>query len=49
MANDTAEIKVKGVRGIVNKELVPFTKQLASMTGAGMSILSTMQTLEEQA
>ena len=49
MAKDTAEIKVKGVRGIVNKELVPFTKQLASMTGAGMSILSTMQTLEEQA
>ena len=49
MAKDTAEIKVKGVRGIVNKEPVPFTKQLASMTGAGMSILSTMQTLEEQA
>ena len=49
MAKDTGEIKVKGVRGIVNKELVPFTKQLASMTGAGMSILSTMQTLEEQA
>ena len=49
MAKDTAEVKVRGVRGIVGKELVPFTKQLASMTGAGMSILSTMQTLEEQA
>jgi len=42
------EIKIKGVGKIVGKELVPFTRQLASMTGAGMSILTTMQTLEEQ-
>lgn len=41
-------IKIKGVGNIVSKELVPFTRQLASMTGAGMSILTTMQTLEEQ-
>ncbi len=42
-------IKVKGAKKIRNKELVPFTKQLAAMNGAGMSILTTMQTLEEQA
>ena len=48
MANESI-IKVKGAKKIVAKELVPFTKQLASMNGAGMSILVTMQTLEEQA
>lgn len=42
-------VKVKGAKRIRNKELVPFTKQLAAMNGAGMSILVTMQTLEEQA
>ena len=41
-------IKINGVKKIVNKEVVPFTRQLASMSGAGMSILSTIQTLEEQ-
>ena len=46
MASD--KIKIKGQKKIVAKELVPFTKQLASMNGAGMSILTTMQTLEEQ-
>ena len=43
------KIKIKGVKKIVSKDLVPFTKQLASMNGAGMSILTVMQTLEEQA
>lgn len=44
-----AEIpKIRGVKKIVNTELIPFTRQLASMAGAGMPILSTMQTLEEQ-
>ena len=41
--------KIKGIKRIVAKDLVPFTKQLASMNGAGMSILTVMQTLEEQA
>ena len=41
-------VRIRGVKKIVGKELVPFTKQLASMNGAGMSILTTMQTLEEQ-
>ncbi len=45
---EAKEIKVKGVKRIRHKELVPFTKQLASMNDAGMSILATMQTLEEQ-
>jgi len=44
-----AEVKINGVKRIVQRDLVPFTKQLASMNGAGMSILTTMQTLEEQA
>ena len=41
--------KIRGIKRILQKDLVPFTKQLASMNGAGMSILTTMQTLEEQA
>ena len=40
--------KIKGVKKIVAKEIIPLTRQLASMIGAGMPILSTMQTLEEQ-
>ena len=48
MAARKNAVKIKGVKKIVQKELIPFTKQLASMSGAGMSILATMQTLEEQ-
>ena len=40
--------KIRGVKKIAATEIVPFTRQLASMVGAGMPILSTMQTLEEQ-
>jgi len=40
--------KIKGAKKLVKTELVPFTRQIASMIGAGMPILSTMQTLEEQ-
>ena len=40
--------KIGGVKKIVKTELVPFTRQIASMIGAGMPILSTIQTLEEQ-
>ena len=40
--------KIGGVKKIVAKEVIPFTRQLASMIGAGMPILATMQTLEEQ-
>ena len=40
--------KIRGVKKIVSTEVIPFTRQLASMSGAGMPILTTMQTLEEQ-
>ncbi len=40
--------KIKGAKKIAKMEVVPFTRQLASMIGAGMPILSTIQTLEEQ-
>ena len=40
--------KIKGAKKLASTEVVPFTRQLASMIGAGMPILSTVQTLEEQ-
>ena len=40
--------KIKGAKKIAKTEVVPFTRLLASMIGAGMPILSTIQTLEEQ-
>lgn len=40
--------KIKGAKKLAKTEIVPFTRQLASMIGAGMPILSTIQTLEEQ-
>ena len=40
--------KIKGAKKIAANEVIPFTRQLASMIGAGMPILPTMQTLEEQ-
>ncbi len=40
--------KIKGVKKIAKTELVPFTRQIASMIGAGMPILATIQTLEDQ-
>lgn len=40
--------KVKGIKKLAKTEVIPFTRQLASMLGAGMPILSTMQTLEDQ-
>ena len=41
-------IKVRGAKRLRNKELIPFTRQLASMLGAGMTILASIQTLGEQ-
>ena len=40
--------KIKGAKKIAKSEIVPFTRQISSMVGAGMPILSTIQTLEEQ-
>ena len=44
----TPIIKVRGAKKLMDKEVIPFTRQMASMTKAGMTILSTIQTLEEQ-
>ena len=41
-------IKVKGARKIAKNEIIPFTRQIASMMAAGMTILSAIQTLTEQ-
>ena len=41
-------IRVKGAGRLRNKEVIPFTRQLASMLGAGMTILASIQTLGEQ-
>jgi len=40
--------KIKGAKKLAKTEVVPFTRQIASMIGAGMPILATIQTLEEQ-
>ena len=40
--------KIKGAKKVAKTEVVPFTRQIASMIAAGMPILSTIQTLEEQ-
>ena len=41
-------IRVKGAKRLRNKEIIPFTRQLASMLGAGMTIIASIQTLGEQ-
>ena len=41
-------IKVKGAKKIAANEVIPFTRQLASMLAAGMTILASIQTLAEQ-
>lgn len=41
-------LKVKGPKKIVDKELVPFTRQISSMMGAGMTIIASIQTLKDQ-
>ena len=41
-------IHVTGIGAIRRKELIPFTRQTASMLNAGMSILSGISTLEDQ-
>ncbi len=41
-------LRVSGARRIVNKELVPFSRQLAAMMRAGMTIVVSLSTVEEQ-
>ena len=40
--------KIRRAKKIAATEVIPFTRQLASMIGAGMPILPAIQTLEEQ-
>ena len=40
--------KIKGAKKLAAKEVIPFTRQLSSMIGAGMAILSAVQTLRDQ-
>ena len=46
MAN--RQIKIKGAKKLAATQVIPFTRQVASMLGAGMTILASIQTLEEQ-
>jgi type IV pilus assembly protein PilC len=46
--NKASHLRIRGVGQIKKKELIPFTRQTASMLNAGMSILSSVSTLEEQ-
>jgi type IV pilus assembly protein PilC len=48
MAVSAKKQKVIGVNQILKKELIPFTRQMASMLNAGMSVLVSICTLEEQ-
>lgn len=44
-----AKHKIVGMRHVRSKELIPFTRQSAGMLNAGMSIVATISTLQEQA
>ncbi|MEI7946155.1 MAG: type II secretion system F family protein [bacterium] len=48
MAVTVKRRKVVGINQILKKELIPFTRQMASMLNAGMSVLVSICTLEEQ-
>lgn len=48
MQGNKAPLHVKGVSKIINKELGPFSRQLASMLRAGMSLVTSLSTIEEQ-
>ena len=48
MAGKVRTIKVQGANKIKKKEVIPFTKQTASMLNAGMSILAAITTVEAQ-
>ncbi len=48
MSGHLKKQKVTGTRQIQKRELIPFTRQTASMLNAGMSILSAINTVEDQ-
>ncbi len=43
-----SQLRISGIGAIKKRELIPFTRQTASMLNAGMSILTSIATLEEQ-
>ena len=48
MADKSKTQKISGIGRIVNNELAPFSRQLASMLRAGMSLVISLMTVEEQ-
>ena len=48
MAEKTKTQRVAGISRIINNELAPFSRQLASMLRAGMSLVISLMTIEEQ-
>jgi type IV pilus assembly protein PilC len=48
MADKPKTQKISGIGRIVNNELAPFSRQLASMLRAGMSLVISLMTVEEQ-
>ena len=44
----TRTVRVRHARKLAATQVIPFSRQIASMLGAGMSILSSIMTLEEQ-
>ena len=44
----TRTVRVRRARKLANTQVIPFSRQIASMLGAGMSILASIMTLEEQ-
>jgi len=48
MSGSKKSIRVTGIAQIKKRELIPFTRQTASMLNAGMSIMSAISTIEDQ-
>ncbi len=48
MKKNAKSVRVTGVGYIKKRELIPFTRQTASMLNAGMSILAAISTIEDQ-
>ena len=44
----TRTVRVRHARKLAATQVIPFSRQIASMLGAGMSILASIMTLEEQ-
>ena len=44
----TRTVRVRHARKLAATQVIPFSRQIASMLGAGMSVLASIMTLEEQ-